>query len=70
MYSTSVISNYGISLAMARENIEQCGNCGHQLDITRQRLADEIPCPVCGQVINSKGEIIKDGRDLSLPQIF
>lgn len=70
MYTTSVISNQGIFPVVDRMILESCANCKTKLDMSKQRITDEIPCPVCGQVINSNGEILTDGRDLSLPQIY
>ena len=69
MYSTSVISNRGAVPVIDRKDFESCVNCGTKLNVLKERAEDKIPCPVCGQVINSKGKILKDGRNLSLPQI-
>ena len=69
MYSTSVISNRGAIPVVDRKDFESCVNCGTKLDVFRKRAEDKIPCPVCGQVIDSMGKILTDGRDLSLPQV-
>jgi len=70
MYSESVISSEGISPVVNKRILEVCANCGTKLNVSKQRDVDEIPCPVCGQVIDSQGEILTDGRDLTLPQAY
>ncbi|HFC76615.1 MAG TPA: hypothetical protein ENJ27_00050 [Candidatus Moranbacteria bacterium] len=50
--------------------IKFCSNCGTKLNVEKKREQDRIPCPCCQQTINSAGEILKIGRDLSLPQIW
>ena len=49
--------------------INFCSNCGTKLDIGKLKQK-RISCPNCRQIVNSAGKILKEGRDLSLPQIW